>query len=138
MHVQPLGIFGVLAGQREFARLQDELRHISGAIPIDEREPIARYLASCSMIFPVMEHTFDVIEKAFGTPGGSAICTDGTYYWRLDAADYVRHYGVALPEDFIAHGRRLQWNPPRLREEDIARIDDYLIENVRRLRADVR
>jgi hypothetical protein len=31
--------------------------------------------------------------------------SDGTFYWRLDAADYVETYGTALPAAFMSHAR---------------------------------
>ena len=47
-----------------------------------------------------MEQTDDVIDGRFTVAGGSAILTDGAYFWRLDTADYVEAYGVRLPEEF--------------------------------------
>lgn len=80
------------------------------------RDDIARYLRSCPMFLAWMEYTTDVIDDRFGVSGGSAVMSDGTYYWRLDAANYVETYGAALPDDFISHGNRQRWTPPDLSE----------------------
>lgn len=132
-YVVPLGIFGVIAGQREFEQIREDLRALAGAIPKSERAPISNYLRKGSSVIALMEYTRDVINGAFGVSGGSAIHTDGVYYWRLDAAEYVEHYGIGLPADFLERGRRLAWLAPSLTETDILAIDDYLVGHIRRI-----
>lgn len=94
----------------------DDLRALSNGTPEAMRDDIARYLRSCPMFLAWMEYTTDVIGDRFGVSGGSAVMSDGTYYWRLDAANYVETYGTALPDDFISHGNRQRWTPPDLSE----------------------
>src|ERR1700690_4267809 len=91
--VLPLGVFGVFADQSEMAQLRDKLLTLKGNIAVSERRAIAHYLRTGAMVFPVMEYPRDVIDNAFGVSGGSAIQTDGMYYWRFDASDYVERYG---------------------------------------------
>lgn len=131
--VAPLGIFGVIASQREFEQLRDDLLVLKGAIPENERPWIARYLRAGAIVAAIMEYTRDVVGGAFGVSGGSAINTDGAYYWRVDAADYVEHYGVGLPDSFLCHGRALQWVAPAVSPEDVLLIDKYLYEHAPRL-----
>jgi hypothetical protein len=131
--VAPLGIFGVLASQPEFEQLRGDLLVLQGAIPENERAVIARYLRAGAIVFAIMEYTRDVVGGAFGVSGGSAINTDGVYYWRFDAADYVEHYGVKLPDSFLCHGRALQWVAPAVSPEDVLLIDKYLYEHAPRL-----
>ena len=131
--VTPLGLFGVLAPQREFEQLRGDLLALQGAIPKNERTLIARYLRAGAVVFAIMEYTRDVVGGAFGVSGGSAINTDGTYYWRVDAADYVEHYGIGLPDSFLRHGRALQWSAPVVSPEDVLLIDKYLYEHAPRL-----
>jgi hypothetical protein len=131
--VAPLGIFGVIASQPEFEQLRDDLLALQGAIPENERPLIARYLRAGAIVAALMEYTRDVVGGAFGVSGGSAINTDGTYYWRVDAADYVEHYGIRLPDSFICHGRALQWLAPAVSPEDVLLIDKYLYEHAPRL-----
>lgn len=132
--VLPLGVFGVLASQDEFKQLRGEIVRLQGATSEDERADIARYLRSGAIVFAIMEYTRDVVSDAFGVSGGSAICTDGTFYWRLDSADYVERYRTGLPEEFMRHGRKLQWRAPTVSPEDVLSIDSYLLEHAVHLR----
>ncbi len=59
------------------------------------------YLVSGHPILDLMEITFDLIGKKFQSPGGSSVMTDGEYVWRADLVEYVRHYRVNLPENFV-------------------------------------
>lgn len=124
--VLPLGVFGVIAGQRKMEQMRSRLQELTNAITRADRKAVSNYLRSAPIVFAIMEHTWDVLERAFDVAGGSAILTDGTYYWRYDAADYVSHYGIALPPEFLERGRRSGWRLPLLSEEQILAIDDYL------------
>jgi hypothetical protein len=118
-------------GHNEIQTLRAALHELRGGIPEGERTRIADYLRSGRIVVAMMEYTRDVLENRFGVSGGSALHTDGTYYWRRDAAEYVQHYGIRLPTDFVDHGRRLNWSPPDLPAETIAAIDDYLTAHAR-------
>lgn len=130
--VAPLGIFGVLCNQREMVRMRAEIERHVGTIAPSERGVIANYLRSSPIVIALMEQTFDVLENKFSAPGGSAIHSDGSFYWRGDAANYVFHYGVALPPDFLLVGRDRSWVPPSLSRTEVLTIDDYLAANIRR------
>jgi hypothetical protein len=132
-NVTPLGVFGVVRSEQYMRGIADRLRALSGAIPKSERQPIANYLRECEMVIPLMEHTRDVLGRAFEVPGGSAVCTDGTYYWRLDAAEYVLHYGIELPQEFLAHGATRNWVPPALTQDQCAKLEDRILETAKRL-----
>jgi hypothetical protein len=152
--VIPLGVFGLLWPVDE-EPVRSALRPLVGMLPEAERPAIASYLRAGEMILAYMEGTSDVLgafpkprlEKlytsvdileivggAFAVSGGSAILTDGTYYWRLDTADYVEHYGVGLPEDFLRHGRSLGWSMPPMSPEDALAVDRYLMKHALPLR----
>ena len=133
--VLPLGLFGVIAPQKAFDQLRDDMRALVHQLPQEERASIASYLRSGAMVFAIMESTRDMLDDAFRVAGGSAVLTDGTYYWRLDAAEYVERYGVGLPGDFLSHGRRLHWLIPRTDPEEVLRVDRFLSEHGRRLRS---
>ncbi|QNS08652.1 hypothetical protein IAG42_11245 [Streptomyces xanthii] len=75
----------------------------------------------------IMEYTTDILEDRFGTSGGSGILTDGTYYWRGDAADYVETYGVSPGDAFIRHVDDRNGEPPPLTQDDVIDIDDYFM-----------
>lgn len=128
--VQPLGVFGVLALQEPFQARIDQIEDLRGLLPSHQREVVADYLRSATIIFAIMEQTTDILGKRFSVAGGSAIMTDGSYYWRLDTAEYVSYYGVGLPIDFLASCRSHDWKMPRLSSERITAIDTYLYANI--------
>lgn len=132
LDVRPLGVFGILATQAEWALRADELRSHVGEIPEKQRQLVAEYLRAGRIIFALMEHTTDVIGAQFGTPGGSAIQTDGVHYWRCDAADYVARYGIGLPYEFLERETRLGWQAPVLSDESAIAIDRWLYEHIQR------
>jgi len=125
MNVAPLGIFGRIAGHSSFSKNIEELRRRVGAIPEQERGKIAEYLRSGTPIIALMGFSEDVLGNKFSRSGGPAIMSDGRFFWRLDAADYVEHYGIELPEEFISHGNSLRWISPELSREEVAAIDSY-------------
>lgn len=59
------------------------------------------YLTSGHPILDLMEVTSDLIEGKFQSPGGSSVMTDGEYAWRVDLVEYVRHYRIDLPKEFV-------------------------------------
>ncbi|MFF2864737.1 hypothetical protein ACFVSX_33250 [Streptomyces rubiginosohelvolus] len=126
MHVAPLGIFGTIASQSAFSENSDELRRRVGRIPEGERARIAEYLRSGTPIIALMGFSEDVLGNKFSRTGGTAIMSDGWFFWRLDAADYVEHYGIEMPEDFISHGNSREWIPPVLSREEAAAVDRHL------------
>ncbi|MFD6821470.1 hypothetical protein ACFWC5_13985 [Streptomyces sp. NPDC060085] len=125
-NVAPLGIFGRIASQSAFAENAEELRRRMGAIPEGERGEIAAYLRSGTPIIALMGFSEDILGNKFSRSGGTAIMSDGHFFWRLDAADYVEHYGIGLPEAFIAHGTARQWIAPTLSRDEVIEVDDRL------------
>jgi hypothetical protein len=99
-----------------------------GAIPEGERKKIADYLRAGTPVVALMGFSEDVLGNRFSRPGGTALMSDGRFFWRLDAADYVEHYGTALPEEFLAHGAAQQWIPRPVTRDEIIELDDHLVE----------
>jgi hypothetical protein len=54
--------------------------------------------------------------------------SDGRYYWRLDTADYVEHYGVGLLPEFLRAVDASGGRPVPITPEDVRRIDLQLTE----------
>lgn len=125
--IKSLGVMSLGEISPDFGRHRTELLDLSGSIKSDDRERIVRYLRGGTIIFAAMEYTTDIIAGAFGRPGGSGIRTDGDYYWRGDCPDYVEHYGVALPADFLEHMRDLDWITPLVSRRRALEIDRYLM-----------
>ncbi|GAA3063407.1 hypothetical protein [Streptomyces glomeratus] len=124
-HIVPLGVFGSIASQSAFAENAEELRRQLGAIPEGERGKIAEYFRSGTPIIALMGFSEDILGNKFSRSGGTAIMSDGRFFWRLDAADYVEYYRIGLPEEFIAHGTAHQWIAPTLSRYEVIEVDDH-------------
>jgi len=124
--VMSLGVLSLPEVGRLFRERRAELLSLAGAIDEADRPRLAVYLRGGTHIFAFMEWTRDVLGDAFHTPGGSGIRSDGTYYWRGDAADYVEHYGIALPAEFVEHARNLDWQAGPLSHERMIEVNDEL------------
>ncbi len=121
--LQPIGM---LSAKVLTARDIDELLEGCKEALASDRE-LLRYLQGGTVGFAIMEQTRDVIRGSFGTDGGSGVLTDGEYYWRGDAADYVGTYGVAPSEQFMRQVRSKRWPEP-LSPERLAVVDAELHE----------
>ena len=126
----PVGLFGTVAGQARFSELKREIEDLMDGLS-EQHIAIAGYLREGTTVLALMEQTTDVTDSAFELPGGSAILTDGIYYWRRDTALYVEHYRVALPEDFVEHARSLEWVCPEVSSERVLEVDHFLQRNGR-------
>lgn len=113
----PLGSLGPRPGE-EWPSVSLDL----DLMPQTLRSQVVEYLSSCPMFLAWMGYTRDVIDDRFGVSGGSAIISDGTYYWRLDAMEYIREYGVAVPEDALSHMRARGWKCPEITPIEYRRI----------------
>ncbi|MBQ0853219.1 hypothetical protein J8N05_34200 [Streptomyces sp. BH-SS-21] len=123
--VLPLGVFGVLESQSAFARRAEELRRLGDAVPEGERARVAAYLRDASPVIALMGYSEDVLEGAFSVVGGTAVLSDGRFFWRRDAAEYVERYGIRLPDAFMKQGREKGWTGTALSQAEILEIDDY-------------
>src|SRR5262245_49295255 len=118
----PVGVFG------SFNSLQiGALLPLIGGLDSGICDDVGRYLRNGHMCLPIMEYTHDIIGSQFGVSGGSAFLTDGTFYWRADAAEYVSHYRIQLPDEFIRHVEDADFRIPSLSKEAISRIERYLL-----------
>ncbi|MFH9089866.1 hypothetical protein [Streptomyces sp. NPDC017673] len=126
--VAPLGMFGKIASQSTWSGNADMLRRRVGEIPKEERKAIVEYLRSGTPIIALMGFSEDILGNKFSRAGGTALMSDGRFFWRLDAADYVEHYGIGLPEEFIAYGIARQWIAPTLSRDEVVEVDDRLVE----------
>jgi hypothetical protein len=94
----------------------------SPSLPADLRRSVAEYLENCPVFFAWMGYTDDLIGGKFTVAGGSAIYSDGVYYWRLDGAEYVRHYGVEISDDALEHFKEMNWQPPEFSRDEFLAI----------------
>jgi len=129
--LSPLGVFAVLGLADRPDTTRAAIRRLVGRIPAASRGPLAQYLRCARMVMPFMENTVDLLDGKFSVPGGSAIMTDGVYFWRLDAADYVAEYGVQLPLAFLRHVELLGCAHSEIAPEDARRIEVLLADYYR-------
>ena len=93
----------------------------------DTLERLMRYLEYSPMILPWMECTEDLIGRKFKVLGGSAVMSDGKYFWRHEAGEYLRHYPIRVHDEAIAHFRLRRWDPPEFTSAEIAELERVLI-----------
>lgn len=125
--LRPLGVYAALRSIDDESRGQ-VLAATIGSIDEGRRGSIVKYLRTATMVMPIMEHTVDLIGGIFGVDGGSALRSDGSFFWRADTADYVEHYGVALPVEFLAHGGASGWSAEPLSRGQADALEDELAE----------
>lgn len=128
--VKPLGLFGP-GGDHPFDLSPETLRPLVGELDSDLRKKVARYLRGGVLVIALMEYTEDVLDGRFGVAGGSGVMTDGSYYWRCDAADYVETYGIGLEQSILDHMERAQWSAPPVSQAEALDVDDYLVRALR-------
>lgn len=131
-HVQPLGLFGIIAGESEFAELRGSLEAHRGEIADAERSAIAAYLRGGAIVFALMEWTSDRATSSEVECALEDVLTDGRYYWRRDSAEYVERYGIGLPDEFLVLGRGLGWSAPKVERDQLRLIDAFLLKHGRR------
>ncbi|GAA1559306.1 hypothetical protein [Kribbella lupini] len=95
--------------------------------PDSVRKEVVHYLDACPIFLAWMEYTRDVIGDRFGVGGGSAIVSDGVYYWRFDATAYIEEYGISVPDRAIEHMRSRRWRPPEFSREQYLEIYRQLV-----------
>ncbi len=134
-YLEPLGIFAPRLDGESLITIETATP-LRGRLSPELRSPVASYLRAGAILFAIMEYTDDVLEQRFGVSGGSAVLSDGRYYWRLDAADYVETYGLAVPEDALDHMRLRGWKPPVFEGDAYDQLYDRLHAQLARLARD--
>jgi hypothetical protein len=124
-HVIPLGVFGDGVSWSAPDKWRESVAALSGEVPPEDRPKIAHYLRTAPVVLAFMSYTEDVLEGAFGVSGGSGVASDGRYYWRRDAAEYVEHYGTGLPVEFRLRGESMGWKTPVLTEKEVLEVDEF-------------
>ncbi|WP_152363792.1 hypothetical protein [Microlunatus speluncae] len=126
--LRPLGTLGPPPDGTPWSADQLDRTH---PIDPDLKERVITYLSGCPLFLAWMEYTRDELGDRFGVAGGSAIASDGLYYWRLDAIDYLREYDIAVPPEAIGHFESRQWQPPEFDRPDYLaiyqKLEDLLV-----------
>lgn len=77
----------------------------------DTLQKIINYLDNATLVYPWMEYTEDLIGGKFGVPGGSGTMSDGVYYWRYEAVEYLKHYQIQIPPEAVQYFESKNWVP---------------------------
>jgi len=125
MGIRPLGTLAPPLGGDAWDGSALDLTHV---MPVELRSLVAAYLEDSPVIHAWMGYSTDVIGGRFEVPGGNAISSDGVFYWRYDAANYVREYGIDIPEEALAHFQKRQWKPPIFTRDELIEVHDRLTE----------
>jgi hypothetical protein len=124
--LQPIGLLSLPEARPQFWTRRKDLIAISNRLSSQEREGLVRFLRGGTLVLAFMEQTNDIIDNSFSVPGGSGIRSDGTYYWRQDAANYVERYGPALPDEFLRHCEACNWQARELTSDETIAVDAVL------------
>lgn len=122
--VQPLGVFGPTRDAPAVTAIA--LMPLREGLNPELRARVASYLSAGTVVLAFMEYTTDLLEGRFGVSGDSGVLSDGVYYWRRDAVEYVTEYCIDLPPDALEHMRSQDWAPPVMDDQALMKIDYYL------------
>jgi len=125
--LQPLGPFAIL---RLSDRPEDARRWLAercGGLELPARL-VSEYLRAGSIVLAIMEQTVDLVGATFSVAGGSAIQTDGEFFWRMDTADYVDAYRVALPDEFLLRRMEAGWDRRVLTRQEMIDADRLIAD----------
>lgn len=120
--ILPLGALAPAPGTVWDASSIDRTAVLLGPV----RSQVVRYLRGCPLFLAWMEYTRDEIGGKFDVAGGSGIQSDGVYYWRVDASEYVREYGIGIPASAINHFEAMEWVPPKFDHGEYIEIFEHL------------
>ena len=128
--LKSIGVLSTPGTSVKFVAHRDDLLAMADALPEDLALKAAEYLRCGHILLPYMEWARDIIADRFGVSGACGIVTDGHYYWRGDAAEYVATYRIALPPEFIERMESLGWSVPDLDEDTIQALYDSIRETL--------
>ena len=92
-----------------------------------DRAQILAYMRAAPGVFDVMEAVEDLVAGEGWIPGGSSLCSDGEWIWRVDSLRYLAARPLALPAEFVARVRAHQYVPPAVDLAD-PDFDDAVME----------
>lgn len=116
-----IGEFEELGAPGSAPRMADSVGYLSN----DDRELVVRYLERGVAISATPGTEVDVLDGAQVdlTP---SLLTDGEHVWRRDLIHYVRKYGVAVPESFLAVVRSGASPPETIEGEQASALGSWL------------
>ncbi|MFE7115105.1 hypothetical protein ACFU99_06735 [Streptomyces sp. NPDC057654] len=120
--MRPVGFFRELEPDSPHTYKESISDYIATDQPHYPKDQVVQYLDTGHPILDIMEMTVDVIGRAFQTPGGSSILTDGTFIWRADLSAYIKHYSIQLPVDFLEFMSTNHYEVPNPPDEHLVEI----------------
>jgi hypothetical protein len=124
--LKSIGVLSLPEAQPQFRERREALLESVGELNDQDRARCVQFLRGGTLVLAFMEQTRDVIAERFVVAGGSGIRSDGTYYWRQDAADYIEQHGIGVPDDFLRHCREQRWEARELTIAETNEVDGAL------------
>ncbi|QOD10371.1 hypothetical protein [Rathayibacter toxicus] len=107
---------------------ESNLYPFMGQIRTSERDAIADYLDRGIMIFGWMCSDKSIFGQFNGSSGG--MLTDGQYYWRDDAGDYVRALGIGIPAPALRSMKKLEGQPFTISKDSLLRKEQFYFQTI--------
>ena len=124
--LSPLGVFGLWS---ELPLQGAVLRPLMGALDPETRSKVADYLRRGTAVFAFMAHSRDVLDHLFEVPGGPGIWTDGSYFYRYEAIEYIAHYGIQIPSTALAMMSANEWSPASVDPDRLEEMRKWIVRN---------
>lgn len=90
--------------------------------PQEQEQEIVAYLRNAVCVGARGCYVDDILDPSCKDVLVPHLYTDGVYLWRLDIAHYVEKYHLRLPQDFIQHMARRNWQPPARDQVDVSSL----------------
>jgi len=117
--------FGFFRNKKQNAKL--ELLELKRDIPHDMEQNILHYLKGGVVIAVIVGIDEDFLapqQTRIGLP--PIVRTDGTWAWTSDVVYYVEKYHIQLPDDFLTHMARNNWQCPRVANTNNLELDYFM------------
>lgn len=122
--VLPLKPFGTMVPNvEEYRRVLESLR---GGLEANLRSAVSRYLRTASCVISMVKSSSDILNPRLVYERGNDFLSDGYYFWRRDAAEYIDNYRIGLDREAITHMQANGWRPPKLSETEVDEIEHFL------------
>jgi hypothetical protein len=93
------------------------------AKPFDDVSRVVAYLQNGTLFIASPGIVKDVLNEGGKVIGAPHVRTDGVWTWPSDFAYYVKHYGINVPQDFLEHMERNQWQPRTLQAAELKSLE---------------
>lgn len=101
-----------------------ELESLQNKTPQEFEDKILEYLQRGKQVVAVPGLASDVLSgDVIGPPN---VYSDGTWTWTSEANYYVKQYHVSVPDAFIRHMQKNNWEPPQSVDSQAVATDSWV------------